>query len=219
MQELTLYIGNKNYSSWSLRAWLFMKQHGLEFAEYRIPLDEPDTADTLARISPTRQVPVLRDGDVLVWESLAICEYLAATRELPAWPTDRAAQAWARASAHEMHSGFAALRAELPMNCRAQHRRVQPSAAAAADIERVLNLWTSCRQAFADHGPWLVGELSIADAMYAPVALRFGTYGIPMNDDARDYAAHLFAQPALREWVDAAAQETETIDKEEVGLG
>jgi glutathione S-transferase len=217
MSSLTLVIGNKNYSSWSLRPWLFMKNTGLPFTEIRIPLFTTTMTEQIARYSPSGRVPVLLDGDLRVWESLAICEYLAERfPHAQGWPGDLKARALARAVACEMHAGFAALRAELPMNCRAR-RTLQPSPAAQADIERVISLWQSCREQYGQGGPWLFGAFTIADAMFAPVASRFITYGVALPDSARDYVAALNAQPAFREWMAAAHAETEVIEEEEVG--
>ncbi len=217
MADLTLVIGNKNYSSWSLRAWFFLRHTGAPFREVRIPLDQADTKAHIARYSPAGRVPVLVDGNVTVWDSLAICEYLSETvlggRGWPAGVRDRAV---ARSIAAEIHSGFQALRSELPMNCRAR-RRVEPSAAARADIARVLAIWESCRSSHAAGGPWLFGGFSVADAMYAPVAFRFQTYSVAMTGAASRYAQALLAHPALVEWAAAAAAETETVAADEAG--
>jgi glutathione S-transferase len=217
MAELTLVIGNKNYSSWSLRGWLFLRHTGAAFREIRIGLDQPDTRTRIAQYTPAGRVPVLIDGDVTVWDSLAICEYL--NEKFPAaggWPAAAAARAQARAVAAEMHSGFQALRSELPMNIRAR-RRVTPSAAAAADIARVLASWESCRERHGAGGPFLFGRFSIADAMYAPVVFRFRTYGILLSGAAAAYAEALLADPAVGEWVAAALAETEIVPSDEAG--
>ncbi len=217
MRGLRLIIGNRNYSSWSLRAWLYLAANHIAFEEIRIPLDQPGTAAALARHSPSARVPVLRDGTLVIWESLAICEHIAEREALPAWPVDPPARAWARAAAHEMHAGFAALRAELPMNCRARGRRVTPSPQARQDIERALSLWSEGRERFAAAGPWLAGDFGIVDAMYAPVALRFLTYGIEVPAPARGWVDTLLGLDPMRRWLDAAAAEVERIDCEELG--
>ena len=213
----TLVIGNKNYSSWSLRAWLFLHASGVAFEERRVPLDTPAFRITMAELSPTGCVPVLLDGSARVWEALAICEYAASQYRLPAWPAEPAARAEALAVAHEMHAGFAALRSELPMNCRARRTGVVPSAAAAADIERVIDIWTHCRERHRAAGPYLFGEFGIADAMFAPVALRCLTYGVQLPDTAARYAGTLASHASVAQWVAAAADETETIAHEERG--
>ena len=151
MSALTLVIGNHNYSSWSLRPWLFLRMHGIDFELIRIPLDEPGTAAALALHSPTARVPVLLDGELVVWESLAICEHAAERAGIDGWPADRAARAAARSWAHEMHAGFAAMRDEFPMNCRARRRGPEPSAAAARDIARIGEIWSDARTRF---GEW-----------------------------------------------------------------
>lgn len=217
MPDLTLVIANKNYSSWSLRAWLYLKHTGARFHEVRIGLDEPTTREHIARYSPTGRVPVLVEGALTVWDSLAICEYLSETHAGGSgWPADRAARAEARSICAEMHSGFAALRSELPMNIRAR-RRVAPSAAAQADIARVLSIWDACRARHAAAGPWLYGRFSIADAMYAPVVFRFQTYGVTLPARAAEYARTVLADAAVAEWAAAARAETEVVPSDEAG--
>jgi len=215
---LTLVIGNKNYSSWSLRPWLALKHAGIPFAEVRIPLRMPQTRERILEYSPSSKVPLLVDGRIKVWESLAILEYLA--EKFPkgcAWPDDPQARAFARSAAAEMHAGFAALRAELPMNCRARRSGVAPSPAAREDIERVLALWRSAREAFGRSGPWLCGAFGPVDAMFAPVALRFLTYGVAAPGAAGDFVAAVRQDPAIREWIEAAAKEPEVIQEVERG--
>lgn len=214
---MILVIGNKNYSSWSLRAWLFLHASGLAFEERRVPLDTPTFRTTMAELSPTGCVPVLLDGSVRVWEALAICEYAADKYRLPAWPAAPAARAEALAVAHEMHAGFAALRSELPMNCRARRAGVVPSANATADLRRVMEIWTRCRERYGASGPFLFGDFGIADAMYVPVALRCLTYGVPLAGAAAVYADALAAHPSVRLWVAAAGAEAESIPHEERG--
>jgi glutathione S-transferase len=187
MASLTLAIGNKNYSSWSLPPWLFLKHAGIPFAEIRIPLHTRETRERISQCSPSGRVPVLLDGAVSVWESLAICEYIAERfPEARGWPADPHARAIARSVATEMHAGFAALRAELPMNCRAKRSGVVPSSAARADIERVISIWHTCRETFGQGGPWLFGAFTIADTILAPVALRFHTDGVELPDVAQE---------------------------------
>jgi glutathione S-transferase len=216
MAPLTLVIGNKNYSSWSLRAWLLMKHVGIDFEEIVVVLDVPGTREALERLSPSGRVPVLRHGALKIWDSLAICEYVA---ELTGkgWPEKRETRAVARAIAAEMHSGFTTLRSLWPMNARARNRRTVVTAALEADIERIDELWNDCRGRFGAGGPWLFGEYSIADAMYAPVVLRFNTYGADISQTARWYMASVLEDPALQEWLQAAKQEPWTIAADEVG--
>jgi len=216
MAPVTLVIGNKNYSSWSLRAWLFLKHAGLAFQETVIALDTPDAREEIEKHSPSGRVPLLRHGELRVWDSLAICEYVA---ELTGrgWPQAREARALARAVSAEMHSGFGTLRSLWPMNARARNRRTAVTAPLEADIERIDEIWNDCRNRFGGSGSWLFGEYSIADAMYAPVVLRFNTYGAGISQTARWYMASVLEDAALQEWLAAAKQEPWTIPAEEVG--
>jgi glutathione S-transferase len=215
--QLTLAIGNRNYSSWSLRAWIALRHLGVDFTETVIPLDQPGTHEQIDSYGPSGTVPVLRAGELTVWDSLAICEY-AAELTGRGWPRAREARALARSIAAEMHSGFASLRALWPMNARARNRRTVMTAALAADVERIDEIWNDCRHRFGTGGPWLFGaEYTIADAMYAPVVLRFNTYGARVSDTARWYMATVLEDPALQEWLHAARAETWTIPADEVG--
>ena len=216
MAPLTLVIGNKNYSGWSLRPWLFMKHVGLEFQELMVPLDTPETREQIDRYTPSGRVPVLRQGALCVWDSLAICEYIA---ELSGkgWPQAPEVRAVARAVCAEMHSGFSTLRSLWPMNARARNRRTAITAALEADIERIDEMWNDCRGRFGAGGPWLFGEYGVADAMYAPVVLRFNTYGARISQTARWYMASVLEDGPLQEWLQAAKQEPWTIAADEVG--
>ena len=217
MAPFTLVIGNKNYSSWSLRPWLLLKHLGVAFEEILVPLDRPSTREDLEKHSPSARVPVLRHGDLTVWDSLAICEYLA---ELTGrgWPAAPAARAVARAVSAEMHSGFTTLRSLWPMNARARNRRTAMTAALEADIERIDQIWNDCRARFGAAGPWLFGEYSIADAMFAPVVLRFNTYGAAaISPTVRWYMASVLEDPPLQEWLQAAKRESWTNAASEVG--
>ena len=216
MSELILTMGNQNYSSWSLRPWILMKHLGLEFSERVLPLDTPDFARAVANISPTHRVPVLRHGELLIWDSLAICEYVC---ELAGrgWPGDQAARAVARSVCAEMHSGFSILRSQWPMNARAVGRRTPPNRERAADIARIEEIWSDCRRRFGASGSWLFGEYSVADAMYAPVVLRFRTYEALPAEPARTYMAHALEDAHLRSWLASAAAETWTIENSEIG--
>lgn len=216
--SLTLVIGNKNYSSWSMRPWLALRASGIAFDEMLIPL-YTGAADKqrILEVSPAGKVPVLIDGDVTVWDSLAIIEY-AAERFPNArlWPSDRAARALARSVSAEMHSGFATLRNECGMNL---HRKVGPkplSAAALADIARIERIWTDCRRRDGGAGPFLFGSFSAADAMYAPVVHRFHTYAIEVGPEAKGYMEAMMALPAFQQWTSAGLAETLVIDKFEI---
>jgi glutathione S-transferase len=205
---LTLVIGNKNYSSWSLRPWLLMRHHDIAFDEVRLPLDTPEFRSGITRWSPSGRVPVLHHGNLVVWDSLAICEYVnEAFLDGRGWPRDGAARAVARAVSAEMHSGFQALRNALPMNCRRRATGFVVPAEARGDIDRITRIWRECRARAAGDEPFLFGAFSIADAMYAPVALRFRTYGVAVGEVERHYADALIALPALREWLAAAEAE------------
>ena len=214
---MELIIGNKNYSSWSLRGWLMLKAFELPHQETRLSLFTEDFYNRLELLGVPGKVPVLIDGEIKVWDSLAICEYLNETRlDGRGWPRDLAARAKARSIANEMHSGFMALRSEMPMNCRAR-RRLVLSDAAQADIARIDTIWSEQRDHYADQGPWLFGQFSIADVMYAPVASRFQTYGIALSDSAGEYRDTVLSHPAMKQWYADAAQEAARIEEEEVG--
>jgi glutathione S-transferase len=218
MARPTLVIGNRNYSSWSLRPWILMKHLGLEFDEVRLPLDTPQFAAEIGRWSPTGKVPVLVDGELRVHESIAILEYANELSGGRAWPADRAARAYARSVAAEMHAGFQPLRSAYPMNVRARDRRVPITADLASSIARIDALWSECRARYGTGGPWLFGAYSAADAMYAPVAFRFRTYGSEgLGEVAREYVQTTLDDPQLRPWIEAAEAERERIGHEELG--
>jgi glutathione S-transferase len=216
MAALTLVIGNRNYSSWSLRAWLLLKHLGLEFEEIVIALDQPDTREQIENLSPSSRLPLLRHGDLRVWDSLAICEY-AAELTGAGWPHAREARAVARSVCAEMHSGFPTLRSLWPMNARARNRHTVITAALEADIERIDEIWNDCRSRFGAGGDWLFGEYSVADAMYGPVVLRFNTYGARISQTARWYMATVLEDAYMQEWLQGARHEPWTIAAEEVG--
>ncbi|MCW2238092.1 glutathione S-transferase family protein [Azospirillum canadense] len=208
MTELTLIIGNKAFSSWSMRPWLALKHSGLPFQEILIPLRQPDTAARIAEHSPSGRVPSLRDGDRVIWDSLAICEYLAEIAPAAGlWPEDAGARAVARSVSAEMHSGFVGLRTHMSMDLKAMRPGVGHNPESEADIARVLELWRATRERFGADGPFLFGRFSIADAMYAPVVTRFITYGVEMDEVGRAYAEAVMSLPAMKEWVAAAKAE------------
>ena len=213
MSDFQLYIANKNYSSWSLRPWLHLKQSGIPFTEHRVPLYTREWDETIPKISPSGRLPALRDGEVVVWDSLAIIEY-ARDRfpEAVGWPSGAAARAMALSVSAEMHSGFAALRQEMPMNCRAGVPGLAISEEASEDVARIKDVWRSCRENFGAGGPWLFGGFTVADVMYAPIALRFQTYCIPLEGREQAYAQALVELPAMRDWVREAAIEKEVLE-------
>ena len=217
MSDITLIIGNKNYSSWSLRPWILLQHLQLPFTEIVIALDQADTRARIAEHSPAGRVPILKHGALVVWDSLAIGEYLC---ELAAagLPADRSQRARARAACAEMHSAFLALRNQWPMNARAHARRTAMTAALAEDLRRIDALWSECLARRAQ-GPWLFGDYSLADAMYAPVVLRFHTYGAQLSTPAQAYVDFVLQDPWLQQWIGAAAREPWTIQYSELGLG
>ncbi len=213
---MKLIIGNKNYSSWSLRAWLLLATFELEFVEMQESLKGEDLQQRLGQYSSTSRVPVLIDEDLAVWDSLAIAEYVNEQYlASKGWPSDIAPRAEARAICAEMHAGFMGLRSELPMNCRA-FRTITPSASAQLDIARIDAIWSRCMTNYA--GPWLFGDFSIADCFYAPVVLRFQTYGIALSEAANRYQSFFLQHDVLNRWVAAGKAETEVVPTGEAGV-
>ncbi|MEO8603817.1 MAG: glutathione S-transferase family protein [bacterium] len=214
---LTLVIGNKAYSSWSLRPWLLLKHGNVAFDEVRIPLYRDDTAAALASWSPSGKVPVLVDGELTIWDSLAIIEHLAERfPDTCGWPRDPTARATARAVSAEMHAGFMALRTEMTFNCRSR-RRIQASSAAGVEIARAAAIWNDCRARFGSRGPWLFGPFSPADAMFAPLALRFLTYGVTVDGAAAEYVQTVVGDSSVQAWIAAARREVEVLPQNELG--
>ena len=201
----TLLIGNKNYSSWSLRPWAAMRGLGIDFEEVLIPFGERPPGGSIAERSPSGKVPCLIDGDVAVWDSLAILEYLA-ERHAGVWPVDAKARAYARSASAEMHSGFFALRGQCGMNCGLRVHLHAVTPALQADLDRLVSLWRYGFDRFG--GPWLAGDaFSAVDAMFAPVAFRAQTYDLPLPADADEYAVRLLSLPVLQAWYESALQE------------
>lgn len=205
-----LLIGNRNYSSWSLRAWLALAHTGVAFEERLVWLDRPDTGENIRRCSPNGRVPCLIDGDLTVWDSLAICE--SANERYGAgrlWPSDPTQRARARAVSAEMHSSFVALRTHMPMDIRShlfeRGAVAQQREDVARDVARIQSLWSDCLGR--SGGPFLFGEFSIADAMYAPVVTRFATYGVALPPLLADYSAQIIGLPAMQRWSAAGADE------------
>lgn len=209
---MELVLGNKNFSSWSLRPWLALRQAGIPFEERVMLFETPGWRDEILKYSPTRKVPALRDGDLVVVESLAICEYVA--EKFPAaglWPDDIAARAVARSVATEMHAGFGAMRGALYMDIAARHTKDVLTPETKADVERVQTIWEECRTKFGAGGPFLFGRFSIADAMFAPVVFRFLTWNIPVTKPAaKAWYETMLALPAMKEWEAAGLKEMES---------
>jgi glutathione S-transferase len=215
--EFTLILGNKNYSSWSLRAWLVVKQAGLDFEELVIPLYNQTHKAEILRHSPSGKVPCLKHGETIVWESLALAEYVNELKpEAGLWPAEPAARALARSVSAEMHAGFAQLRKHMPMNLRASTGDRGLASAVQEDVNRITALWRDCRRRHAGYKPYLFGEVSIADFMYAPVAARFQTYGVALDGDAQDYVTAVLELAAMQEWTEAAKREPWIIPELEV---
>ncbi|MCV6604644.1 MAG: glutathione S-transferase family protein [Porticoccaceae bacterium] len=213
-----LVIGNKNYSSWSLRPWLAIRKAGVHVELKRLPLDTEEFAREVGKYSPTGKVPVLIDDTRTVWDSLAICEYVSENMdEGHLWPPNFAERAWARSISAEMHSGFNHLRNAMPMNARATGRTVAITDGLEKDIARINQIWTECRQKHAHIGPWLFGGFTVADAMYAPVVLRFNTYGVSLRDEANQYMQHVLNDGDVKQWMAEAAEETEVVEADEAG--
>jgi glutathione S-transferase len=213
-----LIIGNKNYSSWSLRAWLLMREAGIEFEEHRIALDVASTAVEIASFNPGGTVPVLQLGDLTVWDSLAIAETVAERwPDKSLWPTDPDARAFARSICAEMHAGFPVLRNRMPMNCRAMGRKVALPDELGHEIDRVIAIWSACHLKYSGDNGWLFGDFSVADAMFAPVVLRFRTYGINLPESAGFYPQRLLRSEAMQDWLAAAETEIDVIESDEKG--
>jgi glutathione S-transferase len=215
--SLHLLIGNKNYSSWSFRPWLAMKVAGITFDETLISFDAADFKTRVTALGSPGLAPVLSDGDVHVWESLAILEYLA--EKFPAaglWPKHSAARAHARAIASEMHAGFVTLRRHLPMNIARPVKFRALNAGAAKDLARIDAIWNECRSKYGSSGPFLFGSFGAADAMFAPVVWRFHTYAVEVSSTALGYMRAMMALPSWNEWRDAARRETWVVAEDEV---
>jgi len=212
----TLVIANKLYSSWSLRPWLLLKELGVRFDEIVIPLDTPTTKAEIRKHSPAGKVPILIDGEVTVWESIAILEYAADAFGVPVWPQDRAARAMARAVSAEMHAGFMALRSACPMNLGKRFGPRDRGEAVAQNVARFEEIVRDVRARFGQGGPFLFGAFSGADAMFAPLVTRLDTYSIPVSAQTRSYMDAILSLPSFQEWRAAALKEPWTIADDEV---
>lgn len=216
---MKLVIGNKNYSSWSLRAWLLLAANEISFEEVSVSLSTENTSAEIAKYSAAGKVPVVHDRGLVVWDSLAICEYISEQYLLGGgWPKDEKMRAIARSCCAEMHSGFFALRQQMPMNCRATNRKVDITIQLAKEIERIDTLWTLLREKNDISGPYLFGEFTIADCMFAPVIFRFNTYAPQLSEPAQEYMKSMLNHKKMVQWLEAARQERETIECEEIGL-
>ncbi|WP_037545862.1 glutathione S-transferase family protein [Stappia stellulata] len=214
---MKLIVGNKNYSSWSLRAWLALALTGTSFEEELLPLDTPEFYDRIEGLSPAGRVPVLIDGDVTVWDTLSIIEYLAERfPDAGLWPAAPHARAHARSICAEFHSGFPALRGHFPMNLRRTPAPHPQDPEAGRDIARIREIWTTCRSKAGDSGPFLFGAFSAADCFFAPVVTRFLTYTLEMGETERAYAEAVMAHPLMQAWCAEAAKETAIVDADEV---
>ncbi len=215
---LTLVIGNKNYSSWSMRPWLVLKAFGIPFEEIRILLGRPDTTALISEYSLAGKVPVLISKDITVWDSLSICEFLADQySSLPLWPQDVAARAHARSICAEMHSGFSALRFDMPMNIRAALPGKGRTMGAQADIGRICEIWEDCLARYGAHG-YLFGSFSIADAYFAPVVMRFRTYEVSLAPALQAYVERVIQHPAVAQWIREAEAESEVFPAHDARL-
>ncbi len=214
---MKLIIGNKNYSSWSLRGWLALKAFDVPFEEIKLSLFSDEFYTELAKHSPVGKVPVLVDGDLSVWDSLAICEYINETYlDGKGWPADKSKRAVARSVVADMHSGLFGIRTEMPMNCRAR-RHIELSDQAKKEVATLDALWTKLRAENAQNGDYLFGKFSLADAFFAPVMFRFKTYGIALSAAASEYQTTMLMHPAMQEWLADALIETDVIDADEAG--
>jgi glutathione S-transferase len=204
---LSLVIGNKQLSSWSLRPWLLLRHLGLSFKEIALTLDVPEFAGEIRQYSSAGRVPVLIDGEIRVWDSLAIIEYVHEKSGGRAWPNDEAQRAHARSISAEMHSGFSALRQNWPMQAASRNLNVPLPVQGIADVQRVQEIWEDCRTRSGSGGPWLFGQYSAADAMYAPVVLRFLAYDAQLSTMAQQYMDQTLSDPHLNEWISQAREE------------
>lgn len=221
MSHLKLVIGNKNYSSWSLRPWFFLKNLDIDFEEEMVFLFEDDTQDNLKPYFSNEKVPVLVDSSIddglQIWDSLAIIEYLADKyADKQGWPQSTNARAVARSISAEMHSGFHSLRDALPMNCRKRYPDYSITNDVQQDIERIVNIWEHSNKNYGNNGPWLFGQFSGADAMFAPVVMRLLGYDVKLSGFAAEYTAMVFQNMAMQDWIEAGKKEVQIIQLDEI---
>lgn len=217
MGQLNLVIGNKNYSTWSLRPWFFLTQLGIPFTETLVYLSQEDTSEKLSAYFSNQKVPVLFDGDLQVWDTLAIMEYIADKHpEKSSWPAQLESRAKARAVSAEMHASFMDLRGALPMNIRKHYPNYPITPAVQKDIDRIQTLWAFCRENKVSDGDWLFGDFSIADAMFAPVVMRFIGYDVKLKPAAASYVEFVHQSPTMQLWIEQSKSETQIIPEDEV---
>ncbi len=217
MSKIVIYLANKNYSSWSMRPWLALKQTGAAFSEEVVPLDQPTTREEILKRTPSGKLPALQDGDVVVWDSLSIGEYLAERfPDAGLWPAEVAARALARSVSAEMHSGFMGVRLNMPMNMRASKPGKGMAAGVQDDINRISAIWRTCRERHGKGGAFLFGAFSMADCMFAPIVSRFTTYQVQLDEVSEAYRQAVFNHPPFQEWMAAAKNEPWIIPKYEI---
>jgi len=214
---MKLIIGNKNYSSWSLRPWLLLKHFNIEFDEEQHDLYTKTYESEVAKYDTDYKVPILKDGDLLVWDSLSILEYISEQYlDGKGWPSNTEVRAVARSISHEMHSSFTNIRNEMPMNCRKSYRDIALSHESQQEIERIKSIWQRCRDQYGSQGEWLFGDFSIADAMFAPIAIRFNGFNIALNALEKNYVNSQLNHPHLQKWIKDGKQETTIIKIAEI---
>jgi len=213
---MKLLIGNKNYSTWSMRPWILLRHAGIPFEEELVDFNAEDFKARVTKYSGAGKVPVLVDGELVVWDSLAICEYVAEkSPEKGLWPHNREARAVARSVCAEMHSGFQEMRSRLTMNCQVRFSNVLLPKQARREVSRIIEIWRDCRQRFGADGPFLFGRFSVADAFFAPVTMRFVAYGVDLPAVAKQYVDTIQGLPAMQEWIAAARTETSFVEEDE----
>lgn len=214
---LKLIIGNKNYSSWSLRPWILLKYFKIPFEEILIPLYEGKYKQKILKYSPNGKVPALIHGSVVIWESLAICQYIADLfPKKRMWPQHMRDRALAYSIAQEMHAGFTQLRTHMPCNIRSRYPGCGMTPEVKKDIDRILEIWSACRKRFKNQGPFLFGYFTVADAMYLPIVTRLRTYGVALKGLSRDYAETMLGLPAFKEWEEAGTRESWIVERSEI---